>query len=504
MSCRLESLFVLILIFIFPIAFIVACGCNNDDDQTLSGGVGDVGELDDDTDEPVFDDDAGDDDTGSDDDTEGGVVESYSFLIAPIGQNGVRDGDLSAVVDDQAGVPGDVLPYIGILCGSISGCVENTQDVQWSTSNEDLATVDDNGLVTLIDYGRVEVIGVAIIQNESGDEFPQEDRAVIYIQADILVLDRNGRIGAIDYSTGEFELSAVASALPHPSEDFLIAGHRAYVIGLDGAEGNGVLHAPLLVDSSGETAMLDYIESDATAHLQVVARNNALLTMTSVDHEIIWFADIPTAHFSGAIRTPSGSTPFGVTTANIGAGTTFITFTYEDGDGNFGDGEIEVRDDLNLIYSTVETTVNPRYFAPSRFAQKYYAICGGNQTDSFGLIEVFNLDFVNIGAIDLGGYPEAFAVTEQHLVVGDKTKPQIFALNTDTDSLMDFDPSEDVQFSLGLPEGTGVRAIYYDESRELIYVAVAPEYVTIIDAENWEILDTYTLEGYDIADVASW
>jgi hypothetical protein len=529
------------------------CTCNNDKDQSLGTGDGDSEPFDDDTEDdlPVFDDDFEDDDTvldddsaDDDDDDTGDIpyVQTYDFLISPEGMQGVVDGDTFSIPDDQAGVPGENFQYVGELCGSITGCEDNTDDVAWSTSDEELAVIDESGLVTLLDYGMVEVIGVVTLLDAEQMEYTIEDRAVIYIQPDILALDRGGRIGAIDYSNSVVDLSTVLGTLPNPSEDFIVLGHHAYVIGLNVDEHGVVFTTSIAADNNVDDDADDDVDDDADdddvdddadddvdddaddepvnvilstsfpVNPQVLDRNGMYLAISSLDSELIYLFGILSKSVSGTIRMPYDSTPFGLTSSDINGGATFITLPFED-NGVYGQGSIEIRNSSNLFVWSFDTSANPRYLVPmvvedpetTEEETKLYAICGGDQVTSFGVVEVFTQAYEGPETtIEVSGYPEAFATCHGQLFVGDKSKPRVYVIDAATDSLVTFDTGKATQDYLGLPYGTGVRDMYYDQSRDLIYIAAGDSYVIILDPIENEFLVTYTLPGYDLVGVTSW
>ncbi|MCZ7585542.1 MAG: Ig-like domain-containing protein [Deltaproteobacteria bacterium] len=192
---------------------VIACTCGSDDDQSLGGNSGAEGTEpdDDDGDDDVFpgDDDATDDDTEGDDDTEVGDGPGAIIILPAV----------------QAALPGDILEYSADV-HDFYGMQVNDAEVTWKSSDPDLASVDENGAVTVHDYGFV-----IIEASTTLDGYDLIDEANLFLQADVVVLDHDGaRLGTLDRTSGDVVMDLYGGdGLPENPNDFVIDDHYAYV-----------------------------------------------------------------------------------------------------------------------------------------------------------------------------------------------------------------------------------------------------------------------------------
>ncbi|MCB9487538.1 MAG: hypothetical protein H6684_02265 [Deltaproteobacteria bacterium] len=471
---------------------LMGSSCGGDGDQSVGGGSGAVNSDNEDDDVTPNPDDDDDDDT-EDDDTDDEPEDPIE-----------TEDDWVLKVDPyvQAAVPGDELQYRATIERPDEPNIDDPP-VFWTLSNTDLAEIDEDGLVTVKDYGNVVIR--CVTNNVEGTP-TLEAEVKLYIQADILVLDRkNSRMATIDYSSDNVVDNYFApDSIPKKPIEAKVAGDRIFIIG-DG-NGTGVIVKGDLPENPSSTKKGNFINATLggiPGSFDLVGSVRAVISMPTLD--VVLGYNMDGASIEGYIIMPQASTPHGVD-YDFTNNRFFISLPYVDGE-DFGSGRVEILNgEANLVLQEMNTSgKNPILFA--RIGGTFMGLNGGDQKDGIGgtegTIDVYNDVYTKVKTLDLGGNPGPALAVGDRLIVGDKDEAQFYIISGENGA-------ENAEILRGagdpveLPEGGAVTALNYDHTRQLLYVGNDDGDVYAYDGKTDDFVADWALGDIEIVDIDNW
>ncbi len=446
---------VLVVLLVFGVFAVVGLGCLHGED-----------EGDDDT----ADDDVSDDDI--DDDTE---PELESITVEP----------------PYAGVPVGSTQRFRALGRFSDDSTQYLTDVQWSTSDESLATINADGLLSSVADGIVEVI--AEKDGVSGT-------ATAYLKPDVLVLDSFGAgIAAIDRVSGDVVEFVVAGGTGTTPNKIYVHDGKVFVVDSGDGTNNGYLRYISLQDMYAAKAEPAELELTDCVNPWDLAFVDDYIYVTCLLSDRVVKVSLASKGVVAGIDLPEGSAPQDII---YGAGRLIVAATYYDFDtytANLG-SVVFIDPSTDTVEDEIFTgDYNPTELALNADETKLY-VSNTDWHDLSGSITVIELGSDVVSNIEVGTAPGPLALAQNgRLFVGEQAAGSVYVIDTSDDSVL-----VGADDPIAIPGAWWVHGLGYIPDADAVYALDFSGYIYSIDPDDYELSDPFAFDSTSPQDLASF
>jgi hypothetical protein len=476
-----------ILVFLLAIGF----GCGGGDDGTLNdssgnpdGDADDDDGGDDDVNPPIDDDDTTDDD----DDTAGDDDDDTPF-----------EGDLSEfhivpeLIVEPAGF--DVL-FKASGTDVYGNEVTNLDGLSWASADEAIATVANDGTASTLTNGKTKITAT---WNNAGNGDTLTDDADLWVMGDVFVLDEGGYVALVDIGEDAADADYLGGRLDGTPHAMAITNlkYSAFVI----------------EDSLSFVDLFQLDPDDLKSIKQANLSTNHIGTRAIQTEENVYFVEpttddlgifhpladaLESSFIGGAIYLDEGSWPI-----DVSVNSSYIAALggfNEPGGGTDNDGRIYFIEKVGSAMHAIVQVRDVEWPNPVRVVGLGDSTIVLSAGDGSGSQMDFYQGFNHGGAVQIAGEMGALAFgAGSKAWVGSNEAPEIVVFNISA-STWEVDTDDPIV----LPRGDRVIELKAELNRNEIWAANDDGEVFFYDGETLDLLGSYELAGFSIADIEIW
>jgi len=430
----------------------------DDDDDDVTPPLDDDNQTDDDVsdDDDTSDDDSGDDDSASTDDDSAAPPDLLAITVLP---------------DFQAVPVG--LTYKFTAIGIYSDLPNQVVTPNWKTDDPDVATVDSDGTVHGVMDGKATL---------TAEYYDMKANAQIIVAPDTLLLAADGSyLSALNVGSKTFTGEYIELNLG--DAPFSMSTNRETAVVANTSSGQGLVQS-FLVFASDFTQV--YESATSTPH--PIGSALILDTFTAIasipsDNHLELYSYQGGLLFTGYLILPDGSWPTFIT----GTQSSYFVVAANYSDlqkGTWGIPQVIRFTGNNAILAVADcSNIHPVCSASTNDISKVAIVLAGNQSVTYGSVDVFDSLLQNSNSYPIGGFPSACAINQDKvLYVGFSNGAKIVALNVSTGEFS-IPPAN----PLIMPSGTAITSI-----------GVHPDYGYLIVGTNNGKVYQYSEEHMDL------